>query len=112
MAGVNAPPPDPATAAMIAEIWERMRPLLLTRLDALDEAASEHAAGTLSAEGRAEAESTAHKLAGSLGLYGYTEGGQHARRLEQRLQALAADPAAEGPSLAELAAALRASLDG
>jgi HPt (histidine-containing phosphotransfer) domain-containing protein len=70
------------TATLLASLWLRNRPLIEERLDVLDRAASSAAAGTLFEELREEAADTAHKLAGSLGMYGYDRGTLIARQLE------------------------------
>jgi HPt (histidine-containing phosphotransfer) domain-containing protein len=58
----------------------------------LDHAASAAAAGTLFEELREEAADTAHKLAGSLGMYGYDHGTRLARQLELLLDYPTPDP--------------------
>ncbi len=93
----------PTTSQLIAELWKRNRPLMLERLAQLDAAAAAAHAGTLSAEARAEAESTAHKLSGSLGMFGFQTGTECARALEAELQTAAPQPA----MLAALAERLR-----
>jgi HPt (histidine-containing phosphotransfer) domain-containing protein len=102
---------DEHTKALIAEIWARMRPVVRARLDVLDEAAAAAEAGCLSDAARVEAESTAHKLAGSLGLYGLDAGSACARRIEHRLQVSRIGPDEEDVTLRALIADLRSSLD-
>ncbi|MGG6239436.1 response regulator [Nodosilinea sp. AN01ver1] len=93
-----APDPDqPATqeqAARAAAIaaFERFRPAIDDRLAALHQAASTLRAGDLPEAVRSSACAAAHKLAGSLGLFGFMGGSHLARRLEDWLQQ---------PSLAE-----------
>jgi HPt (histidine-containing phosphotransfer) domain-containing protein len=70
------------TAAMLASLWLRNRPLIEERLAMLDRAASAAADGKLVEELREQAADTAHKLAGSLGMYGYDHGTRIARQLE------------------------------
>jgi HPt (histidine-containing phosphotransfer) domain-containing protein len=79
------------TNKLIAELWIRNQPLILARLDLLDAAARAAKAGTLDESQRAEAESTAHKLSGSLGMFGYDDGTILARSLEAELQLSAPD---------------------
>lgn len=79
------------------------------RLAELDRAASLAATHELDAETRHSAMSTAHKLAGSLGMFGYAEGTELARKIEVLLEAPAAD-GLDALALQELTAALRASL--
>jgi len=80
------------TKAMLAAVWAKNRELLLHRLDSLDAfcralpgAASDR---TLRSEGAADA----HKLAGSLGMFGLSEGTTLARDIEHKLN----DGTAEG----------------
>jgi HPt (histidine-containing phosphotransfer) domain-containing protein len=81
------------TTAMLATLWLRNRPLLEERLAMLDRAASSAANGTLLEELREEAADTAHKLAGSLGMYGYDHGTRLARQLELLLDYQSPDAA-------------------
>jgi HPt (histidine-containing phosphotransfer) domain-containing protein len=75
--------PDTRTSALLASLWQRNLPQLQARLDLLDQAAaSDPLPDTL----RAEAASVAHKLAGSLGMFGYPEGTRLARQLEVLLE--------------------------
>ncbi|MEO6910075.1 MAG: Hpt domain-containing protein, partial [Edaphobacter sp.] len=78
--------------------WERNLPTLYERLDLLDRAALAAASGTLAEATRTEALDIAHKLAGSLGMFGHHRGTEIARDIEQILKA----PTPE--SLANLAA--------
>jgi len=94
------------TAALLASLWLRNRPLVEERLATLDRAASCAAAGALEEELREEAADTAHKLAGSLGMYGYDEGTRLARQLELLLDYPTPDPA----QIRALATQLRSSL--
>jgi len=70
------------TAALLAALWQRNRPLVEERVAVLDRAAEAASAGTLTLELREEAAETAHKLAGSLGMYGFPQGTRVARELE------------------------------
>jgi HPt (histidine-containing phosphotransfer) domain-containing protein len=92
---------------LLATLWERNLPLLRERCAELDQAVAQARAGNLSAQLRQDALSTAHKLAGSLGMFGYPEGTDYARRVEERLQA-SAPIDAEG--LAADVAAMRAAV--
>ena len=80
----------PATrmAASLAAIWQRNRPQTLERLALLDRAA---AAVPLSPALQAEATVTAHKLAGTLGMFGFAQGTELARALELELEREAPD---------------------
>lgn len=94
------------TSALLSTLWIRNRPLIEERLDVLDRAAAQASAGTLELEVREQAADVAHKLAGSLGMYGYDHGTRLARKLELLLDYRSPDPV----QLVQLAAELRASL--
>jgi HPt (histidine-containing phosphotransfer) domain-containing protein len=91
------------TAALLATIWVKLQPLVKERLGTLELAAEAAAAGTLGEDLRQEAADVAHKLAGSLGMYGCDEGTRVARELELLLEGAAPDV----ERLRELAARLR-----
>ncbi len=69
-------------------LWEQFRPTMLERLAILEQTLTMLQAGTLSEERRQQAEQIAHKLAGSLGMFGFAEGTTVAREIEYWLQAL------------------------
>jgi len=96
-----------ATKALLAQLWQRNRPLLLERLDSIDAAATAALTETLRAELRAQAASNAHKLSGSLGMFGYTNGTMIAREIEALLEVL---PIQDPQRLYDLSKALRATL--
>ena len=70
------------TQALIVALWQKNRPKILASLDLLD-----HAAQTtpLPQPQREEAAAIAHKLAGSLGMYGFPAATDPARQLEAEL---------------------------
>ena len=80
--------PARAEAARQAAIaaFERFRPAIDERLAALHQAAAALATHRLPEEVQTAALAAAHKLAGSLGLFGFMEGSHQARRLEDWLQ--------------------------
>ena len=94
------------TAALLATLWVKIRPLVEERLATLDKAAAAASAGTLAEDLRKEAASSAHKLAGSLGMYGYDEGTRVARELEVLLGGAKLDAARLSALVAELRAAV------
>ena len=67
------------TAALLESVWQRNLPTLKTRLDVLAFAASQV---PLTPEIRREAAATVHKIAGSVGMFGYEDATDIARRLE------------------------------
>ncbi len=85
----SAKPPrdEAATRKLLAALWERNLPVLRERFAQLELAAAAARAGTMTQPQRDGAIATAHKLAGSLGMFGYPEGTECARRIEQQLEA-------------------------
>ncbi len=102
-----ATPTEPPTlAAAIEAIWDRHQPELVLRVELLEEAVEALSARRLGQELRAEAESVAHTLAGSLGTFGLADGSQAARELEKAFSGTCA--AVPAPARhAQLVAALR-----
>ena len=96
---------EEATRKALATIWKKNLPALRERLDLLYAAAEAAAAGTMTAEQRKEAGATAHKLAGSLGMFGYSRGTDLARQLEQSFDS---ERLLQNAGLAAHVAALRA----
>ncbi len=75
-----------STPTAIQAIWQKQLPQLRDRLHLLARAAQELSnTRTIDPELRAEALDVAHKLAGSLGMFGYTEATEHARLIEEML---------------------------
>jgi len=71
----------------IQAIWQRGIPQTRERLLLLQSAAEQLSnSRSLDAELRAEAIAVAHKLAGSLGMFGFAEATEHARSIEQQLE--------------------------
>jgi diguanylate cyclase (GGDEF)-like protein len=80
-------------AAGVAALWERFREQIFLRVDALEQAGHAMLEGTLDEDGRRAAEREAHKLAGSVGTFGFTEGSATAREVELLLSGSSAlDP--------------------
>ena len=75
--------PPSKTRQKMMDIWHRNRPQTIERLDLLDRAASSE---PLPDELRIEAAAVDHKLAGSLGMFGFPEGTRLARSLEELLE--------------------------
>src|ERR1700733_460632 len=72
---------------VLATLWKKNLPTLRERLDLLDRTASLSASGTLPEPARLEAYNIAHKLTGSLGMFGYQQGTDIARKIEHILKA-------------------------
>jgi len=102
-----APTAADATRKLLASLWQKNLPMLRERLALLEAAAQAAEAGTLTEEQRHEAGSTAHKLAGSLGTFGYPRGTELARALEHRFDS---DQPLKGAGLAGQVISLRSEL--
>ena len=89
----SPPEPDARIARLLAGLWQRNQSQVLERLALLDEAAAALAAGVLSHPLRERAISTAHKLAGTLGMFGHPRGTEVARQLEAAYEASTPSPA-------------------
>ena len=99
--------------AAIAVVWERQLPETRRRVDLLQRIArnlSETRA--IDPDTRAEALDIAHKLAGSLGMFGFQEATDHARAIEQTLDVAGLpQPERLQKHTDDLAAALRDALE-
>jgi HPt (histidine-containing phosphotransfer) domain-containing protein len=96
-------------AEAMARLWAKFLPEMEQRVALVAAAARALAAGNLMEEERAAGHAAAHKLAGSLGLFGMTRGTEIARELEQLLEGEPHDPSrlAEGVSELETMIAAR-----
>lgn len=103
----SATRPGDVARELISALWERSVPILTDRLNGLDKACEAAVLGRLSPIMRRGAADTAHKLAGSLGMFGYPRGTEIAREIEQLLEN---DGAVDAGLLRELVLELRASL--
>ncbi len=93
--------------AVIAQLWQKNLPTIRERLDLLDKFGLAATSGTLDETTRVEALNIAHKLAGSLGMYGYQQGTEVASKMERILKFPTPETLA---TLQSLATDLRASL--
>lgn len=96
------------TAALLAALWQQNLPVIRERLAQLDRAATLAAEDRLTPPLRRDGAMTAHKLAGSLGMFGYHEGTRVARLIEQLLD-LPHSP--DAPTLLHLTRDLRTTLN-
>ncbi|HYW11273.1 MAG TPA: Hpt domain-containing protein, partial [Longimicrobium sp.] len=72
-------------SAAVAGVWAKYRDQVLARVDVLEAAAIGLLEGRLDREGRREAEREAHKLAGSVGTFGFAEASRLSREAETML---------------------------
>jgi HPt (histidine-containing phosphotransfer) domain-containing protein len=103
----SASPQSDGTSALLSRLWQRSLPLLMERLATLDATAAAAHTGTLTTDLRERSISEAHKLAGSLGMFGYPDGTELARSIEMLLEGTE-PPCAD--RLTELTTELRAVL--
>jgi hypothetical protein len=106
--------PDQAAAQIdakinnvLVELWKKNLPTVHERLDLLDKFGTAAASGKLDEPTRIEALNIAHKLAGSLGMYGYQQGTEVASKMERILKSPTPETLL---TLSTLAADLRKSL--
>jgi HPt (histidine-containing phosphotransfer) domain-containing protein len=92
---------------VLARLWQKNLPTIRQRLDLLDQFGSAAVSGSLEEHTRLEALNIAHKLAGSLGMYGYQQGTEVASKMERILKSPTPETLA---TLCTLAADLRKSL--
>ncbi len=71
-----------ALTAALDRMWLQYLPLMQERIEVLEAAAQNFAAGPLSVDRQQAAQAAAHKLAGVLGTFGLTRGTVLARELE------------------------------
>lgn len=109
--GSGGRPSGEAVSAGVADVWERMRDTVLARVDVLDDAVAALLERRLGEPERAEAERTAHKLAGSAGTFGFDEASRLARELEHCLAACVAGGDHDPWQAAEDVVALRQALE-
>lgn len=101
----------PALSGAIEAIWDRSLEETTRRIATLDRASAASLAGELGDELRAHAGSDAHKLAGSLGMFGLATGSELASEVEQALATSGGGAMRDAPGFAELVFALRAQVD-
>jgi len=103
--------PRPQAQSSAIRVWAQFRDLIFERLSAVETAANALRRATLTPEIRQKAVLEAHRLAGSLGMFGLEEGTRVAREIEHLLSENAV-LAPEAPHrLVELSAALRRELE-
>lgn len=101
-----------AVPAAIRAVLAEHRGALDERVATVEEAVTAMLSAGLDEDLRARAERDAHKLAGSLGMFGLPRGSELAAELERSLGVAGGPPAAELPRLAELVLDLQEQLAG
>jgi diguanylate cyclase (GGDEF)-like protein len=99
-----------ALADAVRQAWERFRGAVMERVDAVEAAAVALLEGRLDDAERRHAEREAHKLAGSVGTFGFAHASRIARDIELLLQGTAPLEQADALKLTDLTVALRREL--
>jgi HPt (histidine-containing phosphotransfer) domain-containing protein len=92
---------------LLLQLWQKNLPTIRQRLELMDQFGSAAVSGSLEEHTRIEALNIAHKLAGSLGMYGYQKGTEVASKMERILKSPTPETLV---TLRALAADLRKSL--
>lgn len=104
------PPTAAAMQAAVAQAWETHQEIMQERLQILEAMVTAVQADQLSTDLQQQGRSQAHKLAGSLGCYGFAEGSRIARELERLLELEAPLGDEQASQVAQLVQNLRQSL--
>ena len=99
-----------SVAEALKQLWEQHRDEIFRRIDTIEEAIAALMEDDLDDDLRERAMNDAHKLAGSLGTFGYGEGTRQARDIERILEGEAPAPE-EAVRLSELIVGLRHSIE-
>lgn len=102
---------DEQTAEVMATLWERYKGAMTARMSVIEGATRRLLDGELSDSERKKAHAEAHKLAGSIGTFGYLEASRLAREIEELLDRQGPLGDGEAAQLSVLAARLRAEVD-
>ncbi|HEY9882533.1 MAG TPA: response regulator, partial [Thermosynechococcaceae cyanobacterium] len=94
-------------ATTTARVWEKYRDNILAQVEVLETAAHALTTGQLTPSQQQHAQQEAHKLAGSLGIFGFMAGSHLARELEALLQSEARLGAAQVQHVSHLVASLQ-----
>jgi diguanylate cyclase (GGDEF)-like protein len=97
--------------AAVAGLWPRFKGAVLERVEVVEEALSAALEGDLTDELRLKAEQEAHKLAGSVGSFGFREASRLALGIERSFRTGSTLGEAQALSLLQTAAALRRELE-
>ncbi len=106
----DSPTQDPTIVAAIGKVWERFKDRIVDRVTTIEQANQALGCGELTQELHATAEREAHKLAGSLGTFGLTQGSEIARQVEQLLHSPTLEPS-QSDDLSKLVQALRSQIE-
>ncbi len=100
------------TQAAVAALWSQYRPIIAGRVTVLEQATRAALDDALSDELRQKAYGEAHKLAGSMGTFGFADASEMAREAEMMLDREAPLDAAAVACLSDLVRAIRQRIEG
>jgi len=106
----RSPQQEQQTLTGVAKVWERVKEKFIGRVATIEQAIALLPQRSLDEQLRSSAEQEAHKLAGSLGMYGFALGSRLARQIENLLQAGVLVTPKRSRQLSELVAALQREL--
>src|SRR5581483_8420032 len=104
---MTTPTEEAVLGSALATLWQRHRQTNLDRIALLERTTAEVLRSTADEDAIAEGASAAHKLAGSLGTFGFDAGSRAALEAESLLR----EPTIDGRLLAEAVRALRVSVE-
>ena len=107
----NNEPDSEAIASVMQDLWEQFKDSFTDQMAVLEQVVQASLAGTLTPELRQEARLTVHKLVGSLGVYGFTQGSVLAGQIESLLHPDIQLDTVEQQQLREWVAALQQELN-
>jgi diguanylate cyclase (GGDEF)-like protein len=102
---------DASIRQAMSAIWERSRDTIMGRVVVLEAAVLALLAGNLTPESRRQAEREAHKLAGTVGTFGFDEASRLARHAEELLTGTTPIEPSDTVRLSNLAAQIRRQLE-
>ena len=97
-------------ADAIDAIWTRSRDVIMSRVSLIEAAATSLIASSLTESDRLEAQRAAHRLAGTVGIFGFHNASSLARDIELALDSRALDEPLTVLHIADRAVALRDAL--
>jgi HPt (histidine-containing phosphotransfer) domain-containing protein len=103
--------PDAKIKAAVFALWTQFQETMFSRLSLIEGASSDALKSSLNEGQRREARNAAHKLAGSLGTFGFGEGSKLAAELESILDGEASLTPMESGRLRDLAKMLRQEME-
>ena len=78
--------PQQQVITSLSKIWEKFQGIFTAQLKVLEQATQALSEGRLTVELQQKAKQEAHRLGGSVGIFGFAEGSKLAKRLEQLLE--------------------------